>query len=380
MPTAIAMNDGGRGLFAATSAYADRATAGAPLKGTGYLAGESPSGLATVDLAPAACEIRVHYRPKSGIVGDGLLVAKTMSDTDGTWLVEGLDMSKRYDVIARYGGYKDVIASDVAPYRASSTQTVSPKAHIAYSAGRNPFGMADIQAPLSFSRTAAQLQFGGADASTTITDDKGVMTWTAYGNAQIDAAEGPNAQGALLLDGTGDYIESSSGAATLVGQSFCIEGYFKLDAYPAAGSSLALISRYTSAANRLLVYLGNSVTNDSGLRMMCGNGATQVAGGHPAQTATLLSLGITLGTWHHFAVTYDGTVGRVYLNGVLLGTTIAATSFTAGLGGTTPYRAGAYFDASLAVTGRMAGIRITTGHPRYTDTIFKNPSLPYPSS
>lgn len=380
MVAPIVMNDGGRGLFATRSAYADRAAAGLPLAGTGVLSGSSPSGLVTLENAPVACEIRVHYRPKSGSVGDGLLAAVTTSASDGTWSVAGLDLSKRYDVIARYPGYNDVIMSDVAPYRAPSTQTVYPVGYNICTPGQNPMGLTVADNPLPFSATFAQLQFGGSDGSTTITDDKGNLSWTAYGNAQIDAGEGPNAQGALLLDGAGDYIESSSGAATLAGQNFCIEGYFKLDAYPSAGSYLALIGRYTSAANRLLVYLGNSATSDSGLKMVCGNGTTQVAGGHPAQTATLLSLGIKLGTWHHFAATYDGTVGRVYLNGVLLGTTIASTSFTAGLGGTTPYRAGAYFDASMAVTGRLAGIRITTGHPRYTDTIFKNPSLPYPSS
>lgn len=144
MPSYLVMNDGGRGLFAQTQGFADRATAGLPLTGTGTLSGSSPAGLATLELAPVACEIRVHYRPKSGAVGDGLLAATTFSAADGTWEVAGLDMNKRYDVIARYPGYNDVIMSDVAPYRAPSTQTLYPSGYNISSPGQNPMGLADV--------------------------------------------------------------------------------------------------------------------------------------------------------------------------------------------------------------------------------------------
>jgi hypothetical protein len=48
----------------------------------------------------------------------------------------------------------------------------------------------------------SRLQFGGADASTTFTDDTG-KTWTAFGNAQIDTSLGDQRG---LFDGSGDYI------------------------------------------------------------------------------------------------------------------------------------------------------------------------------
>lgn len=144
MPAPIVMIDGGRGLFSARQGYADRATAGLPLRGTGVLSGSSPTGLVTLENAPVACEIRVHYRPTSGSVGDGLLAAKTFSAPDGTWEVTGLDMSKRYDVIARYPGYNDVIKADVAPYRAASTQTVYAAGYNLCTPGQNPMGLAGV--------------------------------------------------------------------------------------------------------------------------------------------------------------------------------------------------------------------------------------------
>lgn len=50
----------------------------------------------------------------------------------------------------------------------------------------------------------SRLQFGGADGSTTFTDDTG-KTWTAFGNAQIDTSLGDQRG---LFDGASDYIKT----------------------------------------------------------------------------------------------------------------------------------------------------------------------------
>lgn len=54
----------------------------------------------------------------------------------------------------------------------------------------------------------SRLQFGGADGSTTFTDDNGRI-WTAFGNAQIDTSLGDQRG---LFDGNGDYITTPSNA------------------------------------------------------------------------------------------------------------------------------------------------------------------------
>ncbi len=61
---------------------------------------------------------------------------------------------------------------------------------------------------ISYSSVKSLLNFQGADASTTITDEKGLV-WTVYGNAQIDNSLGYNT---LLLDGTTDYITTPHSA------------------------------------------------------------------------------------------------------------------------------------------------------------------------
>lgn len=86
-----------------------------PRNGLGYLAGEFPGGLTTVEGVPVTATVRVHYRPAEGSVGDGTLVAQVQSAADGTWRVDNLDPSLTFDVIGRLDGYNDVIVAGVKP-------------------------------------------------------------------------------------------------------------------------------------------------------------------------------------------------------------------------------------------------------------------------
>lgn len=84
-------------------------------KGFGYLAGEFPDGITTVDGVPVSAEVRVLIRMESGNYGDGVLVATTQSAVDGTWRVDGLPAGFVYDVVARLSGQNDVIMAGVTP-------------------------------------------------------------------------------------------------------------------------------------------------------------------------------------------------------------------------------------------------------------------------
>ena len=86
-----------------------------PTPGTGFLAGEFPSGTTTVEGVPTQAEVRVLWRGPAGHPSDGVLVAKTQSAPDGTWRVDGLNPDLRYDVVGRKDGFNDVIVSNVQP-------------------------------------------------------------------------------------------------------------------------------------------------------------------------------------------------------------------------------------------------------------------------
>ena len=86
-----------------------------PSVGVGYLAGEYPTGTATVEGAPTIAEIRVLWRDPNATLMDGCVVARTQSAIDGTWRVDGLNPALRYDVVGRKDGFNDVIVAGVQP-------------------------------------------------------------------------------------------------------------------------------------------------------------------------------------------------------------------------------------------------------------------------
>lgn len=86
-----------------------------PLTGAGYLAGEFPDGVTSIDGVPAAATVRVLLRTTAGHPGDGALVAEVQSASDGSWRVDGLDPALKFDVVGRCAGFNDVIVANVSP-------------------------------------------------------------------------------------------------------------------------------------------------------------------------------------------------------------------------------------------------------------------------
>jgi hypothetical protein len=87
-----------------------------PRGGDGYLAGETPGGLTTLEDVPVVATVRVLYRGGGGKYAlDGALMAQTESAADGTWRVDGLNPDYRYDVVGRLDGYNDAIQTRVQP-------------------------------------------------------------------------------------------------------------------------------------------------------------------------------------------------------------------------------------------------------------------------
>ena len=92
------------------------APAAKPRGGSGYLSGSYPGGITTVEGVPTVATVRVLYRASSSAsYQDGVLVAEVTSEADGTWIVEGLDPAKKYDVVGRKEGHDDVISSNISP-------------------------------------------------------------------------------------------------------------------------------------------------------------------------------------------------------------------------------------------------------------------------
>lgn len=90
--------------------------------GPGYVAGFAP-GLVTVNTAPASREVELRHRASR------IVVARTFSAADGTYLFHGVSPDEQFDVLARdwTNTYNDVIVTRVAavPYAITLTGALS---------------------------------------------------------------------------------------------------------------------------------------------------------------------------------------------------------------------------------------------------------------
>lgn len=80
-------------------------------RGLGYIAGEPPDGIVTVEGAPAVRSLECRHRQSRRVM------QLTMSNPDGTYRFDNLDPLEEYDIIGRDFNreFSDVIIPAVKP-------------------------------------------------------------------------------------------------------------------------------------------------------------------------------------------------------------------------------------------------------------------------
>lgn len=224
----------------------------------------------------------------------------------------------------------------------------------------------------SFSSTVLLLKYEGADASTTFTDlsSKARGVGSVLGNAQVDTADFKFGTASGLFDGTGDGIFWGNSVDFQFGAgNFTIETWVKPSSV-AAGLA-AIVSRWDE----------NGSTNDMSWVLQRTGAVLELRGSVDGTTSILLASGGTLVTtgWQHVCADYNGTKYRLYLDGVMVGSSTTPRTLSAGaqvltIGKTTnPTPAG--------WAGWIDETRITKGVARYaSDGGFSVPTATYPTS
>jgi len=186
---------------------------------------------------------------------------------------------------------------------------------------------------------------------------------TVVGNTSVNTTTKKYGTGSGYFDGTGDYLELADHADYAIGTGdFTIEMWFNMSAYPAAGTTYALASKYLGPLSRWLIYLGQSVTSDSGLKFVACNGSTAINSGSTDATVTLASLGVVINTWHHVAAVRKDGILYVYLNGAVLPKQTAINYDITYTGGTV--QVGAQ-NALMPFNGYIDDLQITKGIAKY---------------
>lgn len=207
-------------------------------------------------------------------------------------------------------------------------------------------------------QTGLDLNFEGADASTTFTDISPTpKTPTVFADAQIDTAQFKTGAASLLLDGTGDYLSYPSHADFDFGTGdFCVELWWRPGNVTTTYMMVSQILKATSGSTtELSFYIGQSTTGKA-------FGAVAVAGVSTVVTGTSSAV---IGTWRHIALVRSATVLTIYVDGVAEHTAAAAGAINTYAGRT--LHIGYYNNTNPYIpNGHIDGIRITKGNPRYT--------------
>lgn len=198
-----------------------------------------------------------------------------------------------------------------------------------------------------YANTVLCLQGEGANGSTTITDSSsGGKTVTSYNGFANTTAQAKEGGGSLTM--TNGYARVADSA------DFSFPGDFTVEAWV----------RATSVSNPMN-YFFTMASSTSAFNFTLGvmsTGAPYFAWLNAASLNTY-PLIITLNTWHHIAVTREGTTIRLFLDGIP-----AATATQSGtLGYSTAIGVGGFHNTtSYGWNGQIDSLRVTKGVARYT--------------
>ena len=193
----------------------------------------------------------------------------------------------------------------------------------------------------------------GANGSTTIIDSSpSPKTVTAVGDAQISTAQSKFGGSSIAFDGTGDSLVIPSVSFDVL-EDLTLELFLYKNA-----------NGYSNVfANSSPVQLGYDLSSTGSIFMFI-NGAFAVAASGSA---------VTQGVWNHLAWTRQGSICRVFVNGVLQGSGTKSDAFSINSIGATSSGGG------QAVNGYIDDLRITKGVARYTSN-FTPPTAPFPDA
>lgn len=153
------------------------------------------------------------------------------------------------------------------------------------------------------------LNFNGTDGSTTMTDDVGVHSWTAGGNAQIDTAQSQYDGASCLFDGTGDRVSSSSHADFAQGTGdFTVAGWVRQPSGQQTGDRILFI---VNVGGGLIIALRGGAL---------ALGREGIAYDHTSGTT------ISADAWHHFAVCRASGTLYMFIDGASVLTPVSNSS------------------------------------------------------
>ncbi len=211
------------------------------------------------------------------------------------------------------------------------------------------------------------LHCDGTNGSTSFVDSSlANKTITASGNAQMINTRGRFGPSALLCDGAGDWIQTTTTLSDFAfgTSAFTVECWLQNSS--SNGPCLIDMFDTTNATSWQLIL---ETSGEVSWVSSTGSASTRIA---TTSGATLND-----GRWHHVAVSRTGTTLRLFVDGAQLASATDSRSYTAT---TTQLAIGAQVyvrNTAFDLNGVIDEIRITNGVGRYT-AAFTAPAVPFP--
>lgn len=200
--------------------------------------------------------------------------------------------------------------------------------------------------------TKLLVHFDGSNASTVFTDKSGNgHVITGSGNAQITTTQFVFGSASLLLDGTGDYVQTPASADFNLGS-----GDFEIDfriRFVAIATSVRLCGSWTTGSRSFLLSLLSSGTV---LDFRSSVDGTNVV------TTNTFSWTPILNTWYHVLVSRSNGIIRAFIDGTKIGTDQANADNFFESTGTFEIGAGAGLSP---VNGQIDEFRVSKGTARW---------------
>lgn len=196
------------------------------------------------------------------------------------------------------------------------------------------------------------LNFEGADASTSTTDESGVghaITFT--GAAEIDTAQFKFGSSSLLVPGGGARVSAPDGTPFEFGNGlWTIQGWFRWTSDPNAFQ--CLIGKWQSSGNQRAVAIFRDGAGNTLELFMSVNGSSSLI------DIVSPAFNPTLGTWYHIAADFDGTTYRLYIDGVVQGTSTTVRDI---FDGSAAFAIGAQNNGADPFNGHVDSVRVDKG-------------------
>lgn len=212
------------------------------------------------------------------------------------------------------------------------------------------------------SNTKVLLHLDGTDASTTITDESG-KTWTARGNAQIDTAQSKFGGASLLLDGTGDWIDTPDHADFNVGTGSVT--YDLWIRFNSVAAGCILVSQYQDANNVFELSWSQAANKIFCYQYQASAYAVRFEAAWTPST----------NTWYHVEVARSSSAAYIFVDGTLLTTTVTNGSVATSWNDLTGVFAVGAENGTTFVNGWIDEFRYSTV-VRHTSS-FTPPTVPY---